>query len=246
MSIKLDPRIMGVLEKKLRKKEPKIRDGAIRSRVFWIRKKHGVTINVAAQLLAEKEGFSVLRYLQSEEDQESLRQIRSEMGKTNVGQPSHKKQRVVGKKRIITIAEYQTDDKFLKANIDEINKTYTYGCYTATFVLCRKVLENLIAYHILMRKYPKNKKEHKEKYFDFDSGRTHNFGILLQNLRKSSVDFGVHKKLVERTCYLAGGFKETADEMTHSRYHIAIKNEIDEKKFQYILNLIQELEATIK
>jgi hypothetical protein len=245
MSIKLDPRIMDVLRKKLGKKEPNIRDGAIRSRVFWIRQKHGVTINVAAQLLAEKEGFSVLKYLQSKEDQESLRQIRSEMRKTDVGQPPRKKRREKVKKRTITIAEYQTDDKFLKANIDEINRAYTYKCYTATFVLCRKVLENLIACHILMRKYPENKKEHKEKYFDFNSGRTHNFSILLQNLRHSSVYFGTHKKLVERICNLASGFKETADEMTHSLYHVAIKREIDDKNFQYILDLIQELEKKV-
>ena len=45
---------------------------------------------------------------------------------------------------------------------DEINKTYTYGCYTATFILCRKVLENLLIHHVLRRKYPKKIKEHRE------------------------------------------------------------------------------------
>jgi hypothetical protein len=44
---------------------------------------------------------------------------------------------------------------------------------------------------------------------------------------------------------LAGGFKETANEMTHSLYHIARKSEIDGKGIQEILDLISELEKSI-
>jgi len=45
---------------------------------------------------------------------------------------------------MIEIAKYDANDKLLKTHLEEINKTYTFGCYTATFILCRKVLENLI------------------------------------------------------------------------------------------------------
>jgi hypothetical protein len=51
--------------------------------------------------------------------------------------------------------------------------------------------------------------------------------------------------LVERICDLAEGFKDEADDMTHSLYHIATKKEIDERNFQQILILIAELEKTI-
>lgn len=100
----------------------------------------------------------------------------------------------------------------------------------------RKVLENLIV-EILRKKYP----EDKQKYYDFSRKRNHNFNILLKNLRNNSKDFGTECKAVERICQLADFFKETANEMTHSLYHIANKKEIDESRFQEILDLFKEL-----
>jgi hypothetical protein len=155
--------------------------------------------------------------------------------------PSRPKSR----REIIIIAKYETDSKMLKAHIEEINKAYTCGCYTATFILCRKVLENLIIHHILRKKYPTKSQQHRERYYDFSRGRFLDFNKLLLNLRDSSTDFNSEKDLVERICDLADGFKETANEMTHSLYHIARKKEIDEKGFQEILDLIAELEKSI-
>ena len=43
----------------------------------------------------------------------------------------------------------------------------------------------------------------------------------------------------------AEGFKEKANDMTHSSYHIATKKEIDEKNFQQILDLISMLEKSL-
>lgn len=174
----------------------------------------------------------------NEKDRETLKTIVIEKVKI----PSVKARQ---KKKISEIATYDSDDRLLKAHLEEINKAYTYGCYTATFILCRKVLENLIVYHILRKKYPRKSKQHRNKYFDFDRGRNLNFNQLLANLRVSSNDFGPEKKLVERICQLADGFKETADEMTHSLYHVATKKEIDGKNFQHILDLIRRFEESL-
>jgi len=108
------------------------------------------------------------------------------------------------------------------------------------------MLENLLIYHILKKKYRENTKEDREKYFDFSRRRFLDFEKLLKNLRDHSGDFGTENKLVERICELAKGFKETANEMTHSLYHIATKREIDEKNFQHILDLIKKLEETLE
>lgn len=184
----------------------------------------------------------MMRHLR-QEDVDLLRQARIEIGnRVFKYKPSLKGKR---KENVIIIAKYPTNDIFLRANIDEINRTYTYKCYTATFVLCRKVLENLLV-HILKEKYPLSTREHREKYFDFSRRRCHNLSVLLQNLRKSAVDFSPHVNLVERICQLASEFKEKANEMTHSLYHIATKKEIDDKNFQGILNLIQELEKKMR
>lgn len=68
---------------------------------------------------------------------------------------------------------------------------------------------------------------------------------MLTNLRDSANDFKSEKKLVERICNLAEGFKDDANGMTHSLYHIAKKKEIDEKDFQQILDQVSLLEKTL-
>lgn len=221
---RLDPKILKKLEKKTGMK-----GNVIRVRLAQIRRKYpGISLNAAAFLFAQQHGFSIRI---PEDDRETLRNIKIESIRIRT------KQRV----RVTKIVKYETNNKFLKAHIDEINKTYSCGCYTACFVIMRKVLENLIV-DILRKKYPGNKKEYRKKYYDFNRGRNHDFNILLKNLRNSSKDFGTERKLVERICQLADKFKETANEMTHSLYHIATKKEIEEKNFQYILDLIKELE----
>jgi len=149
-------------------------------------------------------------------------------------------------KTLVKFVSYETIDKLLQGHIEEIDKAYTYECYTATFILCRKVLENLIIHQILKKKYPDKTKNHREKYFDFNNNRNLDFNVLLANLRKSSPEFAPENKLVERICQLADGFKEDANEMTHSLYHLATKKELDEKCFQAILDLIKRLEESLE
>jgi len=223
---KLNPKI---LDKLIRKSGLKPR--SIRSILSRLKNKYKVTLNAAAYIFAKRKGFSVARYL-NERDWESLRNV--EFKKISI------KTRSLKKKHIKEIVKYETSNKFLKAHILEINKTYTFGCYTACFVLMRKVLENLIV-EMLRKKYPEKKKEHREKYYDFNRNRNHDFNILLKNLRESSKDFESERKLVERICQLASIFKESANEMAHSLYHIATKREIDESNFQNILDLIKEV-----
>lgn len=233
---KLDPRILNILREKTK---GQIQERSIRNALSRIRSNNPyLTLNAAAEVFAKKRGFSIARYL-TDRDRETLKTIKIEKVKIS----SHKARQ---KMRLKIIANYDTEDKLLKAHLREINKTYTCGCYTACFVLCRKVLENLLIHHILKKKYHENTKEDREKYFDFSRRRFLDFEKLLKNLRDHSGDFGTENKLVERICELAKGFKETANEMTHSLYHIATKREIDEKNFQHILDLIKKLEETLE
>jgi len=227
-----------IIRKLTEKTKGKISERAIRNELSKIRRDNPyLTLNAAAEVFAKKRGFSISRYL-SDKDREALKTIKIEKIKI----PSSKTRQ---RKKIVKIANYDTNDKMLEAHLKEINKTYTFGCYTATFVLCRKVLENLLIHHILRRKYPEKTKEHREKYFDFSKGRFLDFEKLLKNLRDCANDFGPEKKLVERICELAEGFKETANEMAHSLYHIATKKEIDNKNFQHILDLVKKLEESL-
>jgi hypothetical protein len=231
----LDPRILEKLKEKLK---GKVSEHTIRSAISRIRRDNpSLTLNAAAEVLARKHNESVQRYL-NDKDRDALKTIQIEKVKIL----SSKLKR---KRKFIAIAKYETNDKWLKAHLDEINKTYTFGCYTATFILCRKLLENLIIHHVLKKKYPNNSKQHREKYFDFNRNRTLDFEKLLLNLKNSSNDFMTEKSIVERVCNLSEAFKETANEMTHSLYHIASKKEIDGTNFQQILDLIAELEKNL-
>jgi len=231
----LDPKILEWLKRKLK---GKVSEHTIRPAISRIRRRNpSLTLNAAAEVFASKYDESVQKFF-NERDRDTFKTIKIE----KVRIPSSKPR---SRRELIEIAKYDTNDKLLKAHLDEINKAYTFGCYTATFILCRKVLENLIIHHILKKKYPTKSQQHKEKYFDFSRRRFLDFNKLLSNLRDSSTDFNSEKDLVKRVCELADGFKETANEMTHSLYHIARKNEIDEKGFQQILDLISELEKTL-
>jgi len=231
--LELNPKLLTRLKKKTNKPE-----SAIRPALSRIRAKYNLTLNAAAGIYAKKHGFEVSRYL-TDKDRESSKHIEI----TSV--PTISIQRLKNKKKIIQLAKYNSQDSLLKAHLNEINKAYTFGCYTACFVLCRKVLENLIVHNIIKKKYPLNKHEHKSKYFDFNRNRILDFEILLKNLRASCNDFQPEKKLVERICYLSDQFKDSANDMTHSFYHIATKKEIDEKRFQETLYLVRKLEDSI-
>jgi hypothetical protein len=232
MRNKLNPKIIKRL-----KERTGLKENVIRVRISEIRKDCPfLTLNAAAYIFGKKKGVSVARML-DKDDRESLKTLKEiEIeGKTTEGRKITKIE-----KKIIEIAKFETNDKFLSAHINEINRAYTYGCYTACFVLMRKVLENLIV-KILKEKYPEKKEEHIIKYFDTNRRRNHDFNVLLKNLEKSSKDFYTEENIVKRICELANPFRETANEMTHSIYHIATKKEIDESKFQYTLDLIKEL-----
>jgi hypothetical protein len=231
----LDQRIFKWLKEKL---NGEISEYTIRPAISKIARKDSSTLNEAARKFALNHHLILPRRFLRPGNKQAVVEIKTEKVKRS---PS----RMTSRPKIIEFAKYDTKDEWLKAHIGEINKTYTFQCYTATFILCRKVLENLIAIHILERKFPGSTDEHRQKYFDFSRKRMHDFNRLLSNLRKSSNDFVPKNDIVNRICDSAEGFKEDANEMTHSLYHVATKKELDEKNFQQMLNLVAELEKSL-
>lgn len=231
----LDPRIVEWLRIRLK---GRISESTIRPAISKIARKDSLSLNAAAGVFAQKHGESLPRRFLKSEGKERIVEIRPE----KISRPPS---RARTERPIIQFARYETTDRFLKAHVDEINKTYTYSCYTATFILCRKVLENLIVHHILRKKYPTKSQQHRQKYYDPSRGKLLDFNVLLSNLRDSAPDFNSEKPLVERICQLSDGFKELSNDMAHSRYHIARKKELDEKGYQEILDQIAELEKNI-
>ena len=162
------------------------------------------------------------------------------MLKTIITQKNNKLRKV----RIIQLLKYKTTDPFRNGHIEEINRAYTYKCYTSVFILCRKVVENMII-DILRIKFPENNKQNKELYFDTAQSRFKDFSIILKNFKARASDFGTDKKLVERIYDLAIPLKDKANDKAHSWFHLVRKpREIEDLDMQNLIDLITRLESS--
>jgi len=238
---KVDSRIFEKIRNGLKGHNPQ----SIRNAISKIRQDHGVTINAAANEYARRNDIRVSRWL-DDEDRESWRKIKSGSSLDGSVRVSKSRRTIsLPKKKIIEFIEYETKDRFIRAHIIETNKAYTYGCYTAAFILCRKIIENLLI-DIIRKKFPQNKKKNIELYFDTSRNRTRDFSEILKNLRSNSSEFGPEKTLIERILNRSKIFKDDANYKAHSWYHLVrTKKEMDDAHIQDIIEMIMKLENSI-
>lgn len=232
---KLKPEIVEYLSEKLN-----LRPATVKKDIYLLTRNYPkLTKNAIAQIYAQKNRVTIFRKL-DKEDRASLPSNEVVPEKIKVKQ---KKQKAA--KRIKILINYDTNDYFKKGHIDELNKAYTYGCYTGTFILARKIVENLII-DILREKYPENIKENKELYFDIYSKRFKDFAVIIENLRNKKNDFGSDNKAVERLCNLAKRLKDDTNDKTHSWFHLVENSsEINNLETKAIIELIKKLEEAV-
>lgn len=232
----LEAKIIESLAKKLEKSK-----ATIRKNVSLLAHEYpNVTPNARAQIFAKKYGATVWAKL-NEEDRKSLPNIEVQRVRNVVKQIKTKTMRV----RIIELIQYDTNDAFRRGHIDEINMAYTHKCYTSVLILCRKVVENMLI-DILRKKFPENKKENKELYFDVAQRRFKDFSVILKNFRTKSHEFEMNKKLVERIADIAENLKDKANDSAHSWFHLVRKQkEIDDFDVQNLISLIKKLESSV-
>ncbi len=233
----LNPKILEILKGKTGMSEQSIRNAVSTLKNTKCPK---ATQNAAAQLFAQSRGFSVAGKL-TKKDRLTLPNSIEIEKPIKIKQANKKSP----KKKIIELIKFETTDYFIKEHIKEVNKTYTHGCYTSSFILCRKVFENLLI-GIIRKKYSGTSKSERELYWDFDRNRFLDFSVILKNLHKKAADFGPEAGLVKRTAQKASQFKDDANDKTHSKYHIVKnKKEIDDKDPQEIIELINKLDLSI-
>lgn len=231
----LDPEIVSYLAAKLVKTP-----GTVKKDIYTMRRTHGrLPVNVVAQLYAVKNRQTVFGKLtKSEKAVLPIMEVEAPVRIRSIPKGGRKK------KRTFSFIEYETSDPFVKDHILEVNKAYTAGCYTAAFILCRKIIENLLT-DIIKRKYGYPKRETVELYFDTSRGRTRDFGEILTSLRNHAVDFVPEKALLERILNLSEKFREDANNKAHSWYHIVRKPELDATSVQDILHMISRLDKIV-
>ncbi len=231
----LDPEIVSYLSEKTGRTE-----GTVKKDIYSLRRTHGrLPVNVVAQLYAIKTGHSVFQKLTKDEKAAlPIVEVEKPIRISQKGKSTH------SKKRIVQFVSYETDDTFIAEHILETNKAYTFGCYTAAFILCRKIIENLLT-DIIRKKYPYPKKEAVELFFDTSRGRTRDFGEILANLRNRAADFGPDKILLERVLNMSDKFRDDANNKAHSWYHIVRKPELDATSVQDILQMMGRLDKIV-
>ena len=235
MADRLKPEILEHLRKKLGY-EP----ASIQVQLSILKRKYsGLTLNAAAQLYAQKHGTSILPKL-TQEDKESLAKVQLTLiPKREVMVPKNKK----GQKAFIVFLNYQTKDRFENKHVEEINGTYNAHCYTATFILCRKLMESLII-EILKKKFPTG--TDRALYEHPTQRRFLDFSVVLDNIYKQRTKFSVTGGgVIQRLKQKATHFKNDANDKTHSLFHIATKTEIDGAEVQEIFDLIVKLNQEV-
>lgn len=240
MAKKLNPKILNKLAEKSHRKE-----SSIRPQLSVLRRQNpSITLNAAAQLYAQKNNFSVIKML-DEEDRATLPSFPQTSRPTNnsVALPKNKGNR---SRPAAVILDYQTSNSFGKKHVEEINRAYNCGCYTAAFILCRKLFENLIINEILIKKYLEKKKENRELYYNTAQGRFRDFSEIENNVYQRRKTFPpTCIKPIERLHSKLKPFMSDANDYTHSWYHICSKKEFDEINMQEIADLITSISSSI-
>lgn len=104
---------------------------------------------------------------------------------------------------------------FYETLIRDINKCYRIGVDDATFVLTRKLIENLVI-DLLKRKYG-NTKEGKEMFFDIEKRQFRKFSDILEKLEENMGDFEhFSNRLDEEVVSDMDEFRESANSDAHS------------------------------
>lgn len=193
-----------------------------------------LTPSAAAQELARRKGKSIMRFL-DDDDRKALASIHNGVAFSPIIVRAHKNRN--GKRTSLKpILLFPSADPFIERHISEINGTYHASCCTATFILCRKVMENLIV-RILKKKFPDSKS--RILYEDTSSRRSLDFSIVLGNFYDSRTKFSISaSSAIERIKQKATPFKNDANDKAHSLFHIASKKEMEDANVQEIFDLI--------
>jgi hypothetical protein len=229
----LNPKILTKLSKKLG-----LQESTIRQQISKLKQQNArSSLNAVAQIYAMKNGTTVMQQL-SAEDKSTLPHIEQTNQKIKIVSLNKSKKSLEKIKELIV---YDTSDHFIKGHIKEFNRGYTYKCYTGSYILARKIIENLII-GILQKYYPaETSLANKELYWDVQQRRFKDFSIILKNLFDKKDDFGSKNKAIERLYQLAKKFKDGANDKTHSWFHL-VTNPKEDLQLQDMIELIKKIE----
>lgn len=248
MATHLDPQLLEKLSTKLGRKT-----ASIRSSISQFAHKHGISSEAALVITCKQNSIGCAYFLRKQEGyvktevSTTLRNISEDDSQPARNRASKTKKitRKTGKSNGPSLIVYDSDNKFVKGHIEEINQAFGSSCYTCVVILMRKVVENMLI-DILRFRYPDNTIINKELYFDTNKNRPHDFNVILKNFEEKSTDFDMERKLVTKIIGRARELKESGNDKAHSWFHLVKRpKEIKELDLQELIDLITELEKRI-
>ncbi len=143
---------------------------------------------------------------------------------------------IISKSDLIDI---KFEDIFYKNLNQEINRCYKIGAYTASFILSRKLIENLII-DILRKKYPKNEENLKIycRVENKKAKRFHDLAILLENLKKKKIEFGIDEEIIDEFFKFIKPFRPKANSSAHSIIIWGSKEDLDKLQIEKMIGLL--------
>lgn len=160
------------------------------------------------------------------------------IAKKDVKKFKQKKSNVVEEVFLNFTREYP--NVFYRQLEDEINECKKYQLPNATFILCRKMIENLL-YNILEKKYPSQR----EIWWDLNKKRPLFFSILLENIKNKKDEFeDDEKELIEKLISLIVPYLKVANQSTHRIMEYL--EDIDSLKKYKVSEIIQILTILYK
>lgn len=141
------------------------------------------------------------------------------------------------------------DDKFIRDKfyldlVKEINGSYRCGLPSATWILLRKIFENLLL-DSLRIKYGTAKLE---LFYWKQRGRPHDFSKLLSNFKKNLSDFTPYSSALDKVIIMLERFKVIGDSNAHSIDVLVTMESIDKQKkeINYLIQLLYTLVGKIR
>ena len=133
-------------------------------------------------------------------------------------------------------ADFRNETLYEKLKV-EINNCYSYGFFTATLVLSRKLTENMLI-DILRKKYPPNVAQNLKIYYTQEKKHFKNLSDLISELNNRKSDFEPDINIVEDILKLIRPLRESANSSAHSISY-ADKDGVENLK---IPKLVEKLE----
>jgi hypothetical protein len=222
---------------------------AIWEKIARIKSKNpGLTSNAVGFLIVQEKGRSIMGKL-DDEDKAALTDyqlLNRPSSPTLIKQP-HKDKTNGGRNRKKPIINYESTNPsysyYVNQHIRELTDAYHAECYTAVFILFRKIVENLII-DILKAKFPGRI----DLVYSVGQRRYHDFSNVLQNLFNERSAFSPDgEKAIERLNRIVQPFKKEANDKAHSWFHIVKSpSEVDkDKELQPIVEALIILEREV-